>query len=94
VIIVSGWIRVAPAERAAYLEGCGEVVRAARAAPGCQDFHLSADPIEDDRINVYEAWVSVAAVEAFRGDGPSGDQQAQITGASVAQHEVASTTPL
>jgi len=36
----------------------------------------------------------VAAVEAFRGSGPSDDQSAAVTGASVSQHEVVSITLL
>ena len=94
MIIVSGWLRVRPEERQAYLDGCLAVVEAARSAPGCFDFHLSADPIEADRINVFEQWESVEHVEQFRGSGPSDDQAAAITGAHVEQHEIASTTAL
>lgn len=94
MIIVSGWIRVDEGGRAAYLDECREVIVAARSAEGCLDFHLAADPIEPDRINVYEQWGSVAAAEAFRGSGPSDGQSAAVTGASVSQHEVASTTSL
>ncbi len=94
MIIVSGWIQVEPAARASYLEGCIEVVVAARAAPGCIDFHLSADPIDSGRINVFEQWASIAAVEAFRGSGPSDDQQDLVLGAHVEQHEVASSIAL
>lgn len=93
-VIVAGHLRVAPDERDAYLAGCLEVIRAARAADGCVDFHLGPDPLEADRINVYEAWTSVAAVEAFRGSGPSEEQAATILGADVRQHEVASSTAL
>lgn len=91
MIIVSGRIHVDPAERASYLEGCSEVIELARAAPGCLDFHLSADPVEPDRINVYEQWESVADVEAFRGSGPSSEQTAAIREAHVVQHEIASS---
>jgi len=94
MVIVSGWLRVRTEERATYLDGCRAVVIAARAAPGVIDFHLSADPIEDDRINVFEQWESVEAVEAFRGAGPSGDQAAAIIGAHVEQHQIASTISL
>jgi quinol monooxygenase YgiN len=93
-IIVSGSIRVDEAERDRYLAGSHEVIAAARSTEGCIDFHLSADPIEPDRINVYEQWESVAAVEAFRGSGPSDEQSASIRGASMWQHEVASSTQL
>ena len=92
--IVAGWIQVEPAARASYLESCVDVVVAARAAPGCIDFHLAADPIEPGRINVFEQWASVDAVEAFRGSGPSDDQQDLILAAHVEQHEVASSISL
>lgn len=91
MIIVSGKIHVESAERAAYLEDSLEVIELARAAPGCLDFHMSADPVEADRINIYERWESVADVEAFRGSGPSDEQSAAIRKAEVEQHEVASS---
>ena len=80
--------------RAKYLESSREVILAARAAEGCIDFHLSADPLDDERINVFEQWEAVDAVEKFRGAGPSDDQQAMIIGAHVEQHEIASTISL
>lgn len=94
MLIVAGPLHVEPSAREAYLATCLEVIRAARAAPGCLDFHLSADPLEPGRINVYERWASLADVEAFRGSGPSDEQQAEILGAEVEQHEIASTTRL
>lgn len=94
MVIVSGHIRVDPEQRAAYIDGCREVVVAARAAEGCLDFHLSPDPLEADRINVFEQWTSPAAVEAFRGSGPEGDQAAAVVSAAVDQHEVSSSQRL
>ncbi len=94
MIIVSGFLRVDPDQRTTYLEGCQQVVRAARVSEGCIDFYISADPIEVDRINVFEQWESAEAVETFRGSGPSDDQQAAITDAKVMQHEVASSISL
>jgi quinol monooxygenase YgiN len=93
-VIVAGHLIVDEAERDAYLTGCREVIVAARAADGCIAFHLSADPVEPDRINLFEHWESVAAVEAFRGSGPSGEQQQAIRDALVLQHEIASTEQL
>ena len=94
MIIVSGWMRVAPDQRQAYLAGCVPVIEAARRAPGCIDFHLSADPLDDERINVFEQWAAVDDVERFRGSGPSDEQATAIVAAQVDQHEVASTTHL
>jgi quinol monooxygenase YgiN len=94
VIIVSGWLRVNADERDEFLASCAPVIHAARAADGCIDFHLSPDPIEPERVNVFEHWESAAAVESFRGSGPTADQQATIVDAHVEQHEIASTTVL
>lgn len=91
MIIVSGWLRVRAGQRQQYLDACRPVIEAARRAPGCVDFHLSADPLEDDRVNVFESWQDVESVERFRGSGPSDDQQAAIVGAQVHQHQVASS---
>jgi len=93
-VIVSGWLRVAPDARDHYLAGCRSVVEVARDAPGCLDFHVSADPIDDGRINVFERWRDEASVEAFRGAGPSPAQQGAILDARIEQHVVASSTPL
>ena len=43
---------------------------------------------------MFEQWESVAAVEAFRGSGPSGRQQEAIRSAAVSQHEIASSVRL
>jgi quinol monooxygenase YgiN len=88
-VVVAGHLAVAPEQRAAYLAGCVEVVRAARSAEGCLDFAVSGDLVDAGRINVFERWVTQAAVEAFRGSGPSEEQAAAILSASVAQYDVA-----
>jgi quinol monooxygenase YgiN len=87
-------MRVAPENRAPYLETCREVIAEARSAEGCIDFHLSADALDVERINIFEQWESADAVETFRGSGPSDDQQTMILDAHVEQHEIASTSSL
>jgi len=94
MLIVSGKLYVDAEERRPYLEACRSVIEQARRSRGCIDFHLSADPLESDRINVYEQWESVTDVDAFRGSGPDADQATAIVAAQVAQYEVASSTPL
>ena len=90
MIIVAGKLYVAADVRAAYLAQSLEIIELARAAPGCLDFHLSPDPLEEDRMNVFEAWESLAALEAFRGSGPSGEQQAAILDADVKRYGISS----
>jgi quinol monooxygenase YgiN len=86
MVIVAGHLLVDPAERAAYLEGCREVVEQARRTDGCLDFAITADLVDPSRINVYERWESQDAVEAFRGDGVSDEQGSMIRGARVAEY--------
>jgi quinol monooxygenase YgiN len=94
MVIVAGHLAVEPAQRDAYLAGCVDVVRQARAAPGCLDFMISADLVDAGRVNVYERWESQGAVEAFRGSGPSDEQGAAMLSASVAEYDVAGTRSL
>jgi quinol monooxygenase YgiN len=92
-IIVSGSIYVAPTRRDAFVAASLEAVVAARSTPGCLDFVVSADPVEPDRVNVYERWETDAAVEAFRGEGPGPELTSGIVRADVARYEISSTGP-
>ncbi|MFF8955596.1 putative quinol monooxygenase [Streptomyces sp. NPDC014894] len=88
MIIIAGKLYVDADVRDAYLAGCANVVEQARAAPGCLDFTLSADPLEPDRINVYERWETDEELECFRGTGPEPEQTAAIRDAEVSRYRV------
>ena len=88
MLIVAGSLHVTPSERAGYLADCLAVVEAARQAPGCLDFALSADLLDDGRINVFERWESEAELHAFRGSGPDDGQEALLREIRVAEYRV------
>ena len=88
MIIVAGSVTVDPADRTAYLAGCVPVVEAARQAPGCLDFALSADLVDDGRINVFERWESAETLHDFRGSGPPAGQLAKLLEIKVEQYTV------
>lgn len=94
MIIVSGKIFVRPGTRESFLESSAKAIMQARKAPGCQDFVVAADPIEPDRVNVYEAWDSKAELLAFRDSGTDESLQSVIVKAEVARHEIASSAPV
>jgi hypothetical protein len=94
MIIVSGRIDVRPGTREEFLTRSGEAVAHARRSGGCRDFVVAADPIESNRVNVYEEWESEEALIAFRGDGPGDDWSSSIVKADVAKHMVASSEPV
>ncbi len=83
MIIVAGALTVDPHGRDAYLEGCASVVAAARQARGCCDFALSADLLDQGRINVFECWESEEDLHRFRGSGPDDGQRAALLNVQV-----------
>ncbi len=88
MLIIAGTLHVDPTTRDRYLDNCGEVVRQARAAPGCLDFALTADLIDPSRINVYERWESDEQLHDFRGTGPDAGQQEQIVDGDVRKYRI------
>ncbi len=94
MVIVAGHVVVDPQQRESYLVDCVNVVEQARRAPGCLDFSITADLVDSGRIVIFERWESQAAVEAFRGSGPSNEQSAAILAASVAEYDVADVRSL
>jgi quinol monooxygenase YgiN len=94
MVIVAGYLMVDPGQRESYLADCVAVVEQARQTPGCLDFSISADLLDAGRIAIFERWESQAAVEAFRGSGPSDEQGAAILAASVAEYDIADVRSL
>lgn len=94
MVIVAGHLMVDEQQRESYLVECADVVRQARSAAGCLDFAISADVLDPRRINIFERWESQAAVEAFRGSGPSDEQAATIVSAAVSEYDVAAERTL
>jgi quinol monooxygenase YgiN len=78
VIIVAGWLRVDAADRDGYLAAVADVARLARAAPGCLDFTQAADPLDAERINVYERWESDEDLLLFRASGCPDEPQPDV----------------
>jgi quinol monooxygenase YgiN len=93
MIIVSGRLYLKAGAMNGFLNSSKEAVASARKAPGCRDFVVSKDPIEPDRVNVYEEWESEEALLDFRGSGPSGDMRSVILRGEVFRHVISSTGP-
>ncbi len=93
MLIVSGRIYVREGMREQFLASSTEAILQARQAPGCRDFIVAADPIESDRVNVYEEWDSEEQLRAFRGSGPDEDLSAVIKQATVSKHHISSSGP-
>ena len=93
MLIVSGRIILRPGARETFVASSAEAVVQARSFPGCRDFVVAADPLETDRVNVYEEWDSEEALLAFRGAGPDSALSSVIVRAQVARHVVSCSGP-
>ena len=91
MIIIAGWLQVDRVDRDRYVADCITVVRQARTSPGCLDFVITADPVEPDRIHVYECCESDAQLERFRGAGPDSEQTARLRDAQVRKYRISAT---
>jgi quinol monooxygenase YgiN len=91
VIIIAGHLRVAASERDRYLSAVAEVAVQARRAPGCHDFVQAADPIDPERINIYERWENDESLLAFRSSGDDATEPTptpDLMGADVAKYRI------
>lgn len=90
MIIVAGHLRVPATERDRYLAAVAGVADLARRTPGCYDFVQAADPIDPERINVYERWDDDASLSAFRSSGDEPVPAPDILGGDVAKYRISS----
>jgi quinol monooxygenase YgiN len=93
MLIVSGRLYLKTGTMTEFLASSNEAVALARKAPGCFDFVVARDPIEPDRVNVYEEWESEKALLDFRGSGADSDMSSAIVRAKVFRHVISSTGP-
>ena len=78
MIIIAGWLRVTPGDRDAYLAAVADVTRLSRLAPGCLDFVQAADPLDPERITIYERWESDADLDRFRASGGAQEPESDV----------------
>jgi quinol monooxygenase YgiN len=93
MIIIAGTLRVNPTDRVLYLELASAATALARSTPGCLDFAQSPDPLEPDRINIFERWESDDELEAFRNLPDDGVQTPPILGAEVHRYRISIIEP-
>ena len=87
MIIIAGTLRVDPGTREEYLTAASSATAMARSAAGCVDFAQSPDPLEPDRINIFELWDSDAQLEDYRAL-PSDGESPPILSADVKRYRI------
>ena len=69
-IIVAGKLILKPGSRDEFIEKSREAVLLARKNDACEDFSVSPDPIDMNRVNIFERWKSRSELNAFQDSGP------------------------
>lgn len=66
MLIVAGFIELAPSDRDRFVEAHADLVKRGREAVGCLDLAIAADPVEPGRVNNFELWQSQQALDDWR----------------------------
>ena len=69
-IIVAGKLTIKPGHRDLFIQRSREAILLARGNDACEDFSVSPDPVDANRVNIFEKWRSRADLDAFRNAGP------------------------
>jgi quinol monooxygenase YgiN len=93
MLVIAGHLMVDPTDRDRYVADCAAVVEAARKAPGCLDFALTADTLDAGRVNIYERWETDEELGDFRGSGPDAGTAARILDADVRRYRISAVEP-
>lgn len=87
-IIVAGKLTLKSGKRDEFIKQSLEAILQARRLEACEGFSVSADPIDENRVNVFEKWTSRAALEAFRNSGPDNDSFTLVECFNVKEYEI------
>jgi quinol monooxygenase YgiN len=86
MLIIAGSLILDPADRERFLVANADVVVQARQSTGCLDFVQAADPVDANRVNVFERWDSEEHLLAFRGAGQPAEGSPPIQSAAVKRY--------
>lgn len=87
-IIVAGSLAILPGRRDEFVKKSLDAVIQARANKACEDFSVSPDPLDPNRVNIFERWHSRAELDAFRGAGPETDVFSLVESIDVQEYEI------
>ena len=66
MIIIAGHTLTESGRRDAAVRAFSEMLERARQYDGCLDLSISADPLDAERINVFELWRDQKSLDAWR----------------------------
>ena len=87
-IIVAGILAIKPGARDEFIERSRESILLARKNDACEDFSVSPDPIDFNRVNIFEKWNSHSALDDFRHSGAESDIFSLVEFFDVNEYEI------
>lgn len=87
-IIVAGKLRLKSGKRDEFIEKSIEAISLARSLDDCEDFSVSADPIDENRVNIFEKWKSRKSLEDFRNSGSDNESFSLVESFDVNEYEI------
>ncbi|GHE95640.1 putative quinol monooxygenase [Thalassotalea profundi] len=87
-ILVTGKLILKPDSRNEFIEKSIPAILLARQNSACEDFSVSADPVDENRVNIFEKWTSKNALEVFRNTGPESDVFSLVEVFNIDEYEV------
>ena len=87
-IIVAGKLIIKPGSRDDFVKKSLEAILLARKNEACENFSVSPDPIDMNRVNIFERWQSRTSLDAFRNSGPESDIFSLVETFDVNEYEV------
>src|SRR5580698_5835535 len=97
MVVVAGWIDVDAKVRDAYLTSRLEAMVATREEPGCIEYVFSADPIDLERVRLFELWETREDLDVHLALLRSRSTQSaafEVVGREVLVYDVTSTGPV
>ena len=87
-IIVAGKLLIKSGRRDEFIEKSCEAIMLARTHDACEDFSVSPDPLDLNRVNIFEKWESRSALVEFRESGPETDIFSLVESFDVKEYEL------
>ena len=97
MIIVAGYFKVAPADRATFIDNRRAGMLRSRGEQGCHVYALSPDPLDPGLVHLYERWETaedLAAHAAANRANPRPPDGIPVLDSELLRYEIARVSPL
>ncbi len=87
-IIVAGKLKIKRGSRDEFIERSRKAISQARVLDACEDFSVSPDPIDENRVNIFEKWIARAPLDEFRNSDTDNDLFSLVESFDVHEYEI------